>query len=468
MFQIRVIFILSILYFNVSTLFCQNNEASFGGEYIHHHTTNCVSDEEHTRISNMLYGNISMLQNKGQLQSPDRNKLIKFAFPLKKVDNLKWNNFYGISGYVDQNTGSGVVQDYNCGSRTYDGHNGVDYFTWPFQWYLVENDLIHVVAAADGVIIGKEDGYSSYSCDWNGNQNWNAIYLRHSDGSVSWYGHMKENSLTSKNIGSAVTQGEYLGIVGSSGRSSGPHLHFEVYKKQPYTRTNLIEPHSGSCNGLNNESWWESEEVYQKPTINTILTHSDAIELGCPTANEKTYFQNEFKAGDPVFFSRFYKDQKKGTTSFQKVYKPNNELWVQWDQIFSDNFNASWWYNFYILPANAESGEWIYEVTYEGNTIQHTFIVKNTSNIDNESFENKMVILPNPASDIITFSFPLGDEAKKMDISIKSLTGKLILSSKNITNTNNEIHIGHIPNGLYLVECKKGDNTITKKLIIQR
>lgn len=68
----------------------------------------------------------------------------------------------------------------------------MDYFTWPFQWYLLENDLIYIVAAADGILIGKDDGNSSYSCDWNGNQNWNAVYIRHADGSVAFYGHMKK------------------------------------------------------------------------------------------------------------------------------------------------------------------------------------------------------------------------------------------------------------------------------------
>ena len=467
MIHLRLIKLIFILILNVTYIFCQNSEESGGGEYIHQSVSNCVSEDDYARISHMLQENMTVLQNKGLLQKADKNQLISFTFPLKKADHLNWNNYYGISGFVDQNSGSNI-QDYNCGQRTYDGHNGVDYFTWPFQWYLVENDLIHIIAAADGVIIGKEDGNSTYSCDWNGNQKWNAVYLRHNDGSVTWYGHMKKNSLTGKAIGSQVKQGEYLGVVGSSGRSSGPHLHFEVYKNQPFTRFNLIEPHSGSCNTLNNDNWWESQESYQNPVLNTIFTHNDVIELGCPTDQEKTYFKNEFKPGDKVYFSRFYKDQKKGTTSIQKVYKPDNTLWRQWQHTFMDDFNASWWFNTFTLPANAEVGEWKYEVLYEDSYMQHSFMVTNTSSIIDNSSEGKMNIFPNPASEIINVSLSPNDGDRLMEISIRSLTGKLVLIKSNINESDVSLKVDHLPDGIYLLESKQTDKTIIKKLIIQR
>ena len=39
--------------------------------------------------------------------------------------------------YVDQD-GVATWQDYNCGARSYDGHNGVDIFTWPYGWLAVD------------------------------------------------------------------------------------------------------------------------------------------------------------------------------------------------------------------------------------------------------------------------------------------------------------------------------------------
>ena len=271
------------------------------------------------------------------IRRPPRSTLDRSSAASDVYKRQAWNdgftgyNFYGISNYVDHNPAfPGVLTDYNCGTRTYDtdagyNHAGIDYFLWPFSWDLMAEGAVKIVAAAPGMIVSKTDGGFDQNCAFN-NSVWNAVYVRHDDGSIAWYGHMKNGSLTDKGLGDMVEAGEFLGLVGSSGNSTGPHLHFEIYKSQPFTRVNLIEPHEGNCNLLNNNNWWESQELYQKPTINTIITHDDVIELGCPTEKEKTYFQNEFKPGDRVYFSRFYKDQKKGTSSFQKVYKPDKGL----------------------------------------------------------------------------------------------------------------------------------------------
>ena len=125
------------------------------------------------------------------------------------------------------------LQDWNCGDRTYDtnggyNHQGIDIFTWPFSFNQMDNNHAIAVAAADGIIILKTNGNFDRSCTLNGNT-WNAVYIQHSDGSQSWYGHLKNGSLTTKNVGDFIASGEYVGVVGSSGNSTGPHLHFEVY-----------------------------------------------------------------------------------------------------------------------------------------------------------------------------------------------------------------------------------------------
>ena len=155
---------------------------------------------------------------------------------------------WSISNYVDHNSAyPNQLQDYNCGTKTYDtssgyNHQGIDIFTWPFTWKMVDDNSVEIIAAAPGQIIAKGDGQFDRSCGFNNNP-WNAVYVRHGDGSVAWYGHMKNGSLTTKNVGDFVNLGEYLGIVGSSGNSTGPHLHFEVYQNDTYT--NLIDPYTG-------------------------------------------------------------------------------------------------------------------------------------------------------------------------------------------------------------------------------
>ena len=76
-----------------------------------------------------------------------------------------------------------------------------------------------IMAAADGVItqLGRKGGYGKY------------IRLRHTNGYETAYGHMNGYRQDLK-VGSKVKRGEVIGYVGSTGRSTGPHLHFEVLK----------------------------------------------------------------------------------------------------------------------------------------------------------------------------------------------------------------------------------------------
>jgi len=76
-----------------------------------------------------------------------------------------------------------------------------------------------VNATADGKIIhkGRKGGYGK------------TVMIRHKNGLKSLYAHL--NSFNKKiRVGSYVKQGQFIGRVGSTGRSTGPHLHFGLYK----------------------------------------------------------------------------------------------------------------------------------------------------------------------------------------------------------------------------------------------
>lgn len=74
-----------------------------------------------------------------------------------------------------------------------------------------------IVAPADGVVsyVGKNYGYG------------NVVVLNHNNGIKTKYAHV-EKSLVKK--GQSVKRGEKIALVGKTGRSTGPHLHYEVHQ----------------------------------------------------------------------------------------------------------------------------------------------------------------------------------------------------------------------------------------------
>ncbi len=85
-----------------------------------------------------------------------------------------------------------------------------------------------VVAAADGTVIASNSSCThnwgkSYSCGCGGGYG-NYVMISHAGGKMTVYGHL--TSLT-VSTGDYVSRGQIIGYVGSTGNSTGPHLHYE-------------------------------------------------------------------------------------------------------------------------------------------------------------------------------------------------------------------------------------------------
>lgn len=81
-----------------------------------------------------------------------------------------------------------------------------------------------VMAAADGVVMSTADLTSSYGTN---------VVIRHANGTQTYYGHGTRGSICVR-PGQIVKKGEKIMLSGSTGNSSGPHLHFEV-RVSPYS-----------------------------------------------------------------------------------------------------------------------------------------------------------------------------------------------------------------------------------------
>ncbi|HEY0025290.1 MAG TPA: M23 family metallopeptidase [Longimicrobium sp.] len=158
--------------------------------------------------------------------------------------------FYG--AYLDHDPGGGA-RDHACGLKAYDGHTGVDILLRNFQ---VQDNGVPVIAAADGTVTWVRDGLPDRNTTWEGTSGFgNAVEITHPGGLSTIYGHLRRGSVAVSH-GESVRRGAVLGLVGSSGRSNWPHLHFEVRKDG-----GPLDPFAGECSPT--KGLWADQLAYQ-------------------------------------------------------------------------------------------------------------------------------------------------------------------------------------------------------------
>lgn len=160
--------------------------------------------------------------------------------------------FYG--AYVDHAPAGGPVVDYTCGRKSYPGHRGTDILLANFQ----DQDAgVPVRAAAGGTVSQVLDGRADRNTSRGAGVGFgNHVVISHEDGET-WtiYGHLRRHSVEVE-VGEAVSRGQRLGLVGSSGSSDWPHLHFEVRRGGA-----AVDPFQGPCGA--ETSLWRDELPYQ-------------------------------------------------------------------------------------------------------------------------------------------------------------------------------------------------------------
>ena len=345
--------------------------------------TDEITSAERARIEAALASNVEALRSAGRLPalSPkvasQATPLVPLQWPLQLVPGHPESGARTVTNYVDNDPSfPNQVRDYNCGMRTYDqangyNHQGTDITAYPFAWRKMDNDEAIVVAAAPGIIVMKEDGQFDRSCSLS-TLAWNAVYLRHADGSITWYGHLKSGSLTAKPVGEWVQTGEFLGVMGSSGDSTGPHLHFEVHASDG----SLIDPFAGTCNQLNSSSWWQQQRPYNEPALDLVMTGDAPVQFtSCPlpeVEHRKSYFQ----PGQTVYLTAFLTDQLRANSTVMNVYAPDgtlfNTITIASD---ADYYAASYWQWSVTLPTTAPAGTWRFEAVFNGQSRSVNFQV---------------------------------------------------------------------------------------------
>ncbi|HEY0455635.1 MAG TPA: M23 family metallopeptidase [Verrucomicrobiae bacterium] len=114
-----------------------------------------------------------------------------------------------------------VTQGYN-GSYS---HTGPDQYA--IDWKMPAGTPVH--AARDGVVAKVKDDSNTGGGDRKFVNCANYILIRHADGTMANYAHLQKGGSRVR-VGQRVQAGDCIGMSGNTGFSSGPHLHFSVFK----------------------------------------------------------------------------------------------------------------------------------------------------------------------------------------------------------------------------------------------
>ena len=278
-----------------------------------------------------------------------------------------------------------------------------DYLGFDFDTPNNADDMVFSVAEGEviKVVLNRPDvGYGNY------------LRVRHLDNTVSLYGHLKSIKVS---VGQCVGQGAFLGIEGTTGRSSGDHIHFEreVGGSNTFPRfaeCNDCVPHSGYAYTSRNK---RNDKC--GPGCESNLNLTGTISAGTYTSSSTITVSGKVKSGTVVLDTK------------DEIY-----LNPGFDTAGSTEFTA-------IIGKGCDGGQ---------NSIA------NRSASPSVTEDNALWVYPNPARTMIRVESTQELGALKL----YDLNGRLLLS-KPTSGTLIPLDISALPKGIYIIELQNGMST---------
>lgn len=196
------------------------------------------------------------------------------------------------------------------GKKISDYHKGIDLIANP------NNRNEKILAFADGVVTGVQKKGTQYGTGCY-------VRIKHSNGYYTLYYHLKSGSIV-VNKGDKVKKGQELGIIGTTGQSTGVHLHFQIDKG---SSASAINPY----NYVFNDKELVKKEEYPKGNYKTLKNMNVRKGAGTNYAIKKV--KDLTKDGKKNATSTNLNANavyKKGTIfTAQKIIKKSNSVWAK-------------------------------------------------------------------------------------------------------------------------------------------
>ena len=323
---------------------------TFGGGPTLRQTQPCLSIEERARVERSI---AEYHQKHGSNQTQANQKYTVFP-----MGGILGEDLFPVN-YVDLDPTTGL-RDWDCSNYTYDGHLGTDIDLKSFA----EQDAgVPVFAALGGTVVETDDGNFDRNVFGDG-QPGNHVILHHGGTQYSLYWHLRRGSVTVK-VGDQIQAGQPLGLVGSSGNSTGPHLHFETWSN--LGSQFAYEPHTGNCNP--GESGWVAQlpvprQFYVREFDMSLSDFSKYPGLPWEWPRGGTFLTGTRLVG----FTSQIQNMAANSTYRVRFLRPNGTVAADSGTGSFNNsqfYRGSWWWWRYQIVLNT-AGTWKAELTVNG------------------------------------------------------------------------------------------------------
>src|SRR5687767_8250728 len=286
-----------------------------------------------------------------------------FDKPMEGTQGISWL----FNNYVDIDPRADICRDYTGGTYCYDGHNGWD---WPVANFRQMDVGYDVYAAAAGTVVEAHDGEFDRNDESGIGASSNYVQIDHGGGWLTTYYHLRRDSVA-VSVGQVIPAGFKLGLVGSSGNSTGPHLHWGVYYQN-----RQVEPAVAAAENLN--------FAVPYPTTNPSIIDSGIYDSNPSAADLKEGLdrQEYFLAsgGQQVrYWIRTGGVDSNDDLSID-IFRPDGSLWNTLDIPNFGPYQSSTPEYFWTLPTPAPAGTWDVR-TYINGILEdtQTFIVQQSA-----------------------------------------------------------------------------------------
>lgn len=297
----------------------------------------CISDAEWARARRLVADH--------ERHSAPAMVALPEKFTFYPMGGRLYRDIYTVN-FVDLDPTAAIL-DWDCTDFSYNGHDATDVDLRTFGEQAIG---VPVFAALNGTVIATHDGEDDMHTACSGEANY--VIIDHGAGRVCYYWHLRKNSVQVAPA-QQVRAGQQLGLVASSGCSTGPHLHFATYDSN-----GLVEPYAGPCRP------GESEWVAQTPIERGLY----ARDLNVTNVDISTYPGLPFdmprsgtfvQGSNTVRFWVNLHNQPAGSTWRVRYLRPNGTTALNSGTVAFGNpfYRWAWWWWGYTFNLNM-TGTW--------------------------------------------------------------------------------------------------------------